>query len=53
MPKFGSTTAYRWAVIASVFGASLGLGAARPPADESPVADAVMRGDSSRVRQLI
>jgi uncharacterized protein len=53
MPKFGSTTAYRLAVIASVFGASLALGAARTPADESPVADAVMRGDSSRVRQLI
>jgi ankyrin repeat protein len=31
----------------------LALGAARTPADESPVADAVMRGDSSRVRQLI
>jgi ankyrin repeat protein len=44
---------YRLAVIASLFGASLALGAARTPADESPVADAVMRGDSSRVRQLI
>jgi ankyrin repeat protein len=41
------------AVVASVLGASLALGAARSPADESPVADAVMRGDSSRVRQLI
>ena len=44
---------YRLAVIASLFGASLALGAARTPADESPVADAVMRGDSSRVRLLI
>ena len=50
---FRSTTAYRLAVVASVLGASLALGAARSPADESPVADAVMRGDSSRVRQLI
>ena len=45
--------AYRLAVIASAFGAALALGAARVPSDESPVADAVMRGDSSRVRQLI
>lgn len=44
---------YRLAVIASLFGASLALGAARMPADESPVADAVMRGDSARVRLLI
>lgn len=44
---------YRLAVIVSVLGATLALGAARTPADESPVADAVMRGDSSRVRQLI
>ena len=49
----GSTRAYRLAVIASVFGAALALGAARTPADESPVADAVMRGDSARVRVLI
>jgi len=57
MPKFGSpfgsTRAYRLAVIASAFGAALALGAARTPADESPVADAVMRGDSARVRVLI
>ncbi|WP_396219711.1 ankyrin repeat domain-containing protein [Gemmatimonas sp.] len=53
MPKSGSPMRYRLAVIASLFGASLALGAARTPADESPVADAVMRGDSSRVRQLI
>ncbi len=44
---------YRLAVIASLFGASLALGAARTPDDESPVADAVMRGDSARVRVLI
>jgi len=44
---------YRLAVIASLFGTSLALGAARTPADESPVADAVMRGDSARVRVLI
>ena len=44
---------YRVAVIACLFGASLALGAARAPADESPVADAVMRGDSARVRLLI
>lgn len=44
---------YRLAVIASLVGASLTLGAARTPANESPVADAVMRGDSSRVRLLI
>ena len=50
---FGSTRAYRLAVIASAFGAALALGAARTPADESPVADAVMRGDSARVRVLI
>ncbi len=49
----GSTRAYRLAVIASAFGAALALGAARAPADESPVADAVMRGDSARVRVLI
>jgi ankyrin repeat protein len=49
----GLTRAYRLAVIASVFGAALALGAARTPADESPVADAVMRGDSARVRVLI
>ena len=49
----GLTRAYRLAVIASVFGAALALGAARAPADESPVADAVMRGDSARVRVLI
>ena len=50
---FGSTRAYRLAVIASAFGAALALGAARTPADESLVADAVMRGDSARVRVLI
>ena len=50
---FGSTRAYRLAVIASVFGAAFALGAARTPTDESPVADAVMRGDSARVRVLI
>ena len=44
---------YRLAVIASLFSASLALGAARAPVDDSPVADAVMRGDSSRVRLLI
>jgi ankyrin repeat protein len=44
---------YRMTVIASMFGAVMALGAARTPADESPVADAVMRGDSSRVRVLI
>ncbi|WP_310571681.1 ankyrin repeat domain-containing protein [Gemmatimonas sp.] len=53
MPKSGARNGYRLAVIASVLGASLALGAARMPTDESPVADAVMRGDSSRVRQLI
>ena len=44
---------YRLAAIASLFSASLALGAARAPVDDSPVADAVMRGDSSRVRLLI
>ena len=44
---------YRLAAIACLLGASLVLGAARAPADESPVADAVMRGDSARVRLLI
>ncbi len=57
MPKygspFGSRAGYRLAVIASVFGVSLALSAARTPTDESPVADAVMRGDSARVRVLI
>jgi ankyrin repeat protein len=60
MPETGSRVrrvarraGYRLAVIASLVGASITLGAARPPANESPVADAVMRGDSSRVRLLI
>lgn len=53
MPKRGVRNGYRLAVIASVLGASLALGAARTPTDESPVADAVMRGDSARVRVLI
>ncbi|QJR34530.1 ankyrin repeat domain-containing protein [Gemmatimonas groenlandica] len=53
MPKSGLRSGYRLAVIASVLGASLALGAARMPTDESPVADAVMRGDSARVRVLI
>jgi len=49
----GRRSGYRLVAIASLFGASLLLGAARIPADESPVADAVMRGDSARVRVLI
>ena len=44
---------FRWALVVSAFGAALTLGAARMPDTESPVADAVMRGDSARVRQLI
>ena len=52
-PSVARRSRYRLAVVASLFGASLALSGARTPADESPVADAVMRGDSSRVRQLI
>lgn len=43
----------RWLVSVVAVGATLLLGAARDNPTEAPVADAVMRGDTAKVRQLI